>query len=929
MTLFNPTHSQHPNEQAATKLPRELVWAILAICALPLLLSLLGVDFGTQSTPISHAWALTADRYEVIDNTFVSLKGAFTHTLLEWSAFCVAIFVVYLSFSQYKVTHDVTTPIIGVAFFMAGCMDAFHTLAADRLIPAVADNRDLIPFTWAICRLFNALIMIVGVAILLWRPIQTNKKTGIGFVMGISLLFGIIAYGIIHLSATATNLPQTTFPNALFTRPYDVIPLVLFVIGGLLVYPLLYKRVPSLFAYALVISAVPEAVSEAHMAFGSTALFDSHFNIGHFMKVIAYSVPLMGLMLDYIHTQKALKLSEVRQRAILDNVADGIITINGQGIVQSFNPAAETIFGYQSKEVTGKNIRMLMPDPYHHEHDAYLQHYTQTGQRQIIGIGREVEGQRKDGSLFPMDLAVNEMWIDDQRLFSGIIRDITERKRAEKIKSEFISTVSHELRTPLTSIRGSLGLLSGGVAGELSEQASKLLEIANQNTERLLALINDLLDMEKMTTGNISFQFKNMAIMPFIVESVKINQNFAEQHRVRFEIIKAISDDHCVHGDSHRLAQVMSNLLSNAAKFSPPDEVVEINVSRKQGTIRISVTDHGHGIPEDFRDLVFDKFTQSDSSDTRKVGGTGLGLSISRAIMEKHGGRIDFVTQTGKGTSFYIELLEILYEERITKVSRPRSPKTDLAAHILVVEDDPDVATLLRMTLVESGYNVDIAYTASQAKQLLAENQYNSITLDIMLPDQNGISFLREMQSNPSTKNLPVVVVSAVADTAKHQLDGGAVGIVAWLEKPINVDKLLAAVQQSIRDKALPRVLHVEDDPDVHEFIKVLLKDRAELVWVTHLAAAKKILKDTNFDLLLLDIGLPDGSGLELLDIIKQSVPPISTVVFSANELDYEISQQVSAALVKSSTSNEQLLNAIISLLPETDVPGQGIITQS
>ncbi|HEY9658880.1 MAG TPA: MASE3 domain-containing protein, partial [Allocoleopsis sp.] len=199
-----------------------------------------------------------------------------------------------------------TTPILGVTLLCAGVMDAFHTLAADRLLEAVADNQNLIPFTWVLCRLCNALLTIVGVSLFL----VGNPKRWAGnvaFVLSVSLGFGAMAYGIIHLAATRTTLPETTFPDAILTRPWDVVPLVLFLLAGVFIYPRFYQRHPSLFSHALIISTIPNAATQLHMAFGSSALFDNHFNIAHFLKIIAYLVPLAGLILDYIYTHRSVK----------------------------------------------------------------------------------------------------------------------------------------------------------------------------------------------------------------------------------------------------------------------------------------------------------------------------------------------------------------------------------------------------------------------------------------------------------------------------------------------------------------------------------------------------------------------------------------------------------------------------------------------
>lgn len=360
---------------------------------------------------------------------------------------------------------------------------------------------------------------------------------------------------------------------------------------------------------------------------------------------------------ERLRAEKALKNSESRQRAILENIVDGIITIDRYGIIKTFNHSAELIFGYSAEEVTGKNIKILIPEPHHSNHDTYLNNYLTTGVKRIIGIGREVEGLRKDGSTFPVDLAISEMLIDGERMFTGVIRDITERKRVEKLKNEFISTVSHELRTPLTSIKGSLGLLNGGAISEIPDKAKKILHIASSNTERLLLLINDILDIQKIESGKMDFTFQPIQVISLLKQSIESNAGYALQYDVKLSIENHISDAK-IYADHERLMQVMHNLISNAIKFSPTGSTVEITATKHQKLLRISIIDHGMGIPDSFRKKIFQKFSQNDSSDSRQVGGTGLGLAISRAIVEKHKGVIDYVSEPNKGSTFFFEIEE-------------------------------------------------------------------------------------------------------------------------------------------------------------------------------------------------------------------------------------------------------------------------------
>jgi signal transduction histidine kinase len=239
--------------------------------------------------------------------------------------------------------------------------------------------------------------------------------------------------------------------------------------------------------------------------------------------------------------------------------------------------------------------------------------------------------------------------------FVSQIQDITERKEMERIKNEFISVVSHELRTPLTSIRGSIDLLVGTMAKDLPTRANRLLNIAQQNSERLILLINDMLDMDKIASGQMRFDITEEALSPLIRQAVETNQPYANKFGVTF-VALPIHAATKVNVDTERLLQVLANLLSNAAKFSNQGDKIEITAMACDKIVRIKVTDHGPGTPEEFRIHVFDKFSQADSSGTRVKGGTGLGLHISKQIIEHMGGRIGFDAETGIGSTFWIEL---------------------------------------------------------------------------------------------------------------------------------------------------------------------------------------------------------------------------------------------------------------------------------
>lgn len=359
------------------------------------------------------------------------------------------------------------------------------------------------------------------------------------------------------------------------------------------------------------------------------------------------------------------------QQAILNGANFTIISTDTNGIIHTFNAAAQQWLGYAEEDIIGKVTPAIIHDPGEvvaraRKLSKELGVTIEPGfevfvAKARLGIPDENEWTyiRKDGSRFPVLLSVTALRDKngDVTGFIGIGSDITERKRVERLKSEFISTVSHELRTPLTSIQGSLGLITGGMMGDLPEQVKFLMDIAYKNTDRLGRLVNDILDMEKIESGKVEITLKPVQIMPLLEQTLEANKSYGAQLHVRFALSDALPDV-MVLADGDRLVQVLTNLLSNAAKFSPAHDVVNISVRRSDESVRVAVSDHGPGIPEDFKGRIFQKFSQADSSDSRRTGGSGLGLSISQALMERMGGGIGFEARPGGGTTFYVDLPE-------------------------------------------------------------------------------------------------------------------------------------------------------------------------------------------------------------------------------------------------------------------------------
>jgi PAS domain S-box-containing protein len=373
------------------------------------------------------------------------------------------------------------------------------------------------------------------------------------------------------------------------------------------------------------------------------------------VEISSLTIALNALSQQLNAQEKALADRIAQNQSILDNVVDGILTIDTRGQIRSFNKAATQIFGYAIDEIVGQSVNILMPEPFSSRHDGYMQTYAETGVAKVVGIGRETEAVRKDGTIFPIDLAISRTSDKGEIIFIGIVRDITERRRLDRLKSEFVSTVSHELRTPLTSIHGSLKLLEGGVAGALPPAATQLLGVAQKSSQRLILLINDLLDMEKLAAGKMTMNLAQVDLTEIVKQSIQDNFGYASTHNVRF-ILGAHPDQLKVTADPARLAQVLANLLSNAAKFSAGAPQVDIEVVVDEDAAKVKVTDHGVGIPDDFKNEIFGAFAQANNGNTRKQGGTGLGLKISKGLILTMKGEIGFDTQAGAGTTFWFAL---------------------------------------------------------------------------------------------------------------------------------------------------------------------------------------------------------------------------------------------------------------------------------
>lgn len=348
----------------------------------------------------------------------------------------------------------------------------------------------------------------------------------------------------------------------------------------------------------------------------------------------------------------ALKISESRLRRLINSSLIGIFQGDMKGHLTVANEILLDLLGVYREDIIGNQVEWLtLTSPaYHAAHEAALKELEKFGQAAPF----EAELTRKDGSKVPVMVSLARL--EGSRFeWVGFVLDLTEQRKADRAKSEFISVVSHELRTPLTSIRGALGLLESGAAGELAPKIKHLIEIAHRNSQRLGTLVNDLLDMEKLVSGKMEFNQEAFDLHALAEQSVEANSSYAAALNVHYKLAPKQGQVMAL-GDSERVMQVFANLLSNAAKFSPKGEFVDISVRPFENMLQVDVVDKGPGIPLEFRDRIFTKFAQADGSNTRQQGGTGLGLNIAKSFIEKMGGTVGFESEIGKGSVFWFTL---------------------------------------------------------------------------------------------------------------------------------------------------------------------------------------------------------------------------------------------------------------------------------
>jgi PAS domain S-box-containing protein len=569
-----------------------------------------------------------------------------------------------------------------------------------------------------------------------------------------------------------------------------------------------------------------------------------------------------------------------QQEILLDAVSDGICGLDRDGKVRFANPAAGRLLGTPPDTLAGKPFHDLLhggaPQDRLCGEDCPLR---KTMIRPISSAGEE-NFFRADSNSFPAEYVLTP--INGQGNLSGWVlsfRDISQRYTLDRMKDEFISTVSHELRTPLTSIRGALGLLTSGMLGEINEKASHLLRIALTNSDRLVRLINDILDLERIQSGREPLAFRPVQLADIIKQAADDMQPVADAAGV-----KLIHDATHVEitADPDRLLQVITNLLSNAVKFSPPNSPVSVMLRPGVTGVILSVIDHGRGIPADKLETIFGRFQQVDASDSRQKGGTGLGLAICRTIVLQHTGRIWAERNPVRGSTFRVFL-----PYHPSPVAEQSANAENESGHgtVLLADTNPDTRPRIAAQLARHGYSVVQASTVEQT--LAAARQgVHAILVDTSIDGMNGWAILPLLRRLDTTAHTPVVLLSVEDPKNTDAVPEGAEGLVP---KPLDEDALLNELARVLCGPGeMTRILIVEDDRGLAQVIGEVFGRGGIVVEIAH-TLEETIAACSKFEphLLVLDIGLPDGDGFNVVDWLRQheNLAHLPLVVYSGRDL--------------------------------------------
>lgn len=616
-------------------------------------------------------------------------------------------------------------------------------------------------------------------------------------------------------------------------------------------------------------------------------------DIAHWAENEINAISLQQALTAQRQTEEALQKSEARFRAIFDATSEAIVLVSPDRRFLSVNHQFTEIFGLKPDVVLGrrfqdfqKDVEQIFADPV--QFQAKVVDTASDAERQFTEIVAQILPKPRELELYSSPVrGLDNTYLG--RLY--VFRDVTREREVDRMKSEFVSLVSHELRTPLTSIKGYVDLLMDGDAGELDEEQQEYLSIVKNNADRLVALINDLLDVSRIEAGKIELHREVLSLTPLIQEVAQSLRPQIEQkeQQLTLELSETLPT---VLGDANRITQILTNLLSNAYKYTFRGGIITITTKpTENGYARVEVRDNGIGLSADEQDKLFTKFYRAKNPTTQQVGGTGLGLTITRSLVEMQGGKMEVTSTPGHGSTFSFTLP---VAQRITQLLPPLVTPPS-GGRILVVDDEPDIAHLIRRYLEHAHYEVLLAHNATQALHLARTEYPDLITLDILLPDADGFTVLEWLKSDSTTAHIPVIMLSMMDDSSQGKL----LGAVDYLTKPIQERVLLERVGMILSDST-HMILVADDEVDLRHLIAGNLRRAGyEVIEAANGDEAVTLALQYHPGLALLDIKMPGIDGITALRTLRteSSTRNMPVIMMTASPGVLEESKSVVEAL--------------------------------
>ncbi len=861
------------------------------------------------------------------------------HTLMEVMATIFSLFVGGLALLKYYSRGGTDFLVFGAGFIGVSLLDGYHAMVSSIWFKAYlpSDLPSLIPWSWLASRFVISLLFLI-LYIIYKRESekkQINKLTP-------KLVFSVVA--TITLGSFAffafIPLPSGYFEANIILRPEEFIPASILAIALIGHLKLGYWRHNS-FSHWMILCIIINLIAQLVIMPYSSSLFDAQFDLAHLFKKLSYISVLIGLAISVFNAfrdgdqqskyiKKAhltLEASEIRNKAMMNTLNDGLVLINDKGIIENINISACNLFGYSKLELLGKNIKMLMPSSHKKKHDMYLSEYLETGNANIINQGgKRLTGLKKNNSTFPLDLMISEMTVNDKIKFTGIIRDDTERLKNEnelikakneaqigaETKSKFLASMSHEIRTPMNGVLGMVELLQDT---QLNPQQMDILKTIADSGNALLDIINDILEYSKIEAGKIELEYITFNLERTIYDVTRLLLIKAEEKNLELIFYYHTDCPDFVTGDAGRIRQVLLNLVGNAIKFTHEGQIIievkTIKSNNNNYNLRFEIIDSGIGINEEAKNKLFDSFSQADNSTSRKYGGSGLGLSISKQLIQLMEGHINVDSEVGKGSVFWFELH---LQPAVSPKAIKQSELDDIK--ILIIDDNALNVKILKAQLEKLNMRVVKVSNPDNILPIMeqANNENDNFQLVIInniIANISGESIGIKIKNIQALNNIPLILLASYAksgDANKYK----EIGFSSYLTKPILSDLLYKTLSRVLGLKNndnsvfLTRhsVLEDEIEHNKHD-IKfegyillvedIIINQKVALGLMSNFGLridvanngqeALDMFNKNSYDLILMDCQMPVMDGYEATKKIREINETITIIALTANAL--------------------------------------------